>query len=90
MIFVDDRKIPKQPYPELRAVLEIFVKAEKAELGETLLGIYLVGSLATGDFDLDSDIDFVIVIETELSETNNRFKKYRLEFIASIVILPSI
>jgi len=31
-------------------------------------GAYLVGSLATGDFDLDSDIDFLIVTDHELTD----------------------
>ncbi|MCA9958953.1 MAG: DUF4111 domain-containing protein, partial [Anaerolineales bacterium] len=48
----------------------IFVAEVKAELAENLVGIYLVGSLASGDFDLDSDIDFLVVMNTELTETN--------------------
>jgi predicted nucleotidyltransferase len=41
-----------------------------AALAEDLIGVYLVGSIATGDFDLDSDVDFLVVINTELTETN--------------------
>lgn len=70
MKFVDEEKIPGHPYPELKDVLTIFVGKQKEVLGENLLGIYLIGSLASGDFDLDSDIDFLCVIEDELSETN--------------------
>jgi predicted nucleotidyltransferase len=66
----DYTRIPHQPYPELREVLEIFVAEVKAELVENLVGIYLVGSVASGDFDLDSDVDFMVVINTELDETN--------------------
>ena len=72
MKFVDDTKIPNHPYPELRDVLNIFVSEIKAELADNLVGIYLVGSLASGDFDLDSDVDFLIVINTELTKTNVR------------------
>ena len=72
MKFVDDKKIPKYTYPELREVLKNFVTEVKKELEENLLGIYLVGSLASGDFDLDSYIDFLCVIENELTETNIR------------------
>jgi predicted nucleotidyltransferase len=89
MIFVDDRKIPEHPYPELREVLEIFVRKEKAELGETLLGIYLVGSLASGDFDLDSDIDFLIVLETELSKKNISSLQEILTSIHSLDCYPA-
>jgi predicted nucleotidyltransferase len=66
--FVDDTKIPDHPYPELREVLSIFVDQIVAELGENLAGIYLVGSISSGDFDLDSDVDFLVVTKTELTE----------------------
>jgi len=62
--------IPNQPYPELRDVLGTFVSEVKMELAEKLVGIYLVGSLASGDFDLDSDVDFMVVINTELTDMN--------------------
>ena len=67
-----DTRIPAQPYPELREVLDIFVTEVKTELTKNLIGVYLVGSLASGDFDLDSDIDFLVVISTELTETNKK------------------
>jgi hypothetical protein len=70
MKFLDDTKIPEHPYPELRGVLKIFVDEVSAELGENLVGIYLVGSIASGDFDLDSDVDFLVVTNTELTEAN--------------------
>jgi len=65
-------RIPTHPYPELREVLAIFVAEIRAELAENLVGFYLVGSLASGDFDLDSDVDFLVVINTELTEANMR------------------
>jgi predicted nucleotidyltransferase len=68
--FLDDSKIPDHPYPELRKVLGIFVDNITAELGRNVVGVYLVGSLATGDFDLDSDVDFLVVTNTSLSEDN--------------------
>ena len=70
MKFLDDTKIPEHPYPELRGVLKTFVDEVSAELGENLVGIYLVGSIASGDFDLDSDVDFLVVTNTELTEAN--------------------
>ena len=39
----------------------------RAVLGTNFVGLYLLGSLAIGDFDLTSDVDFVIVTNTELS-----------------------
>ncbi len=70
MKFIDDTKIPNQPYPELREVLNIFVEEIAAELGENLIGIYLVGSIASGDFDADSDVDFLVVTNRELTEAD--------------------
>jgi predicted nucleotidyltransferase len=72
MKFLDDTRIPNYPYPELREVLNTFVLAIKAELAENLVGVYLVGSLASGDFDLDSDVDFLVVTNAELTETNRK------------------
>ena len=70
MKFSDDARIPEHPYPELRKVLNTFAEEIKAELGENLVGIYLVGSIASGDFDSDSDVDFLVVTNTELTEAN--------------------
>lgn len=68
--FLDDTRVPDHPYPELREVLYTFVNEITTELAENLIGVYLVGSIATGDFDLDSDIDFLVVTNTELTEKN--------------------
>ncbi|HSL46831.1 MAG TPA: aminoglycoside adenylyltransferase domain-containing protein [Anaerolineales bacterium] len=68
--FLDDTRVPNHPYPELREVLYVFVNEITEELAGNLIGVYLVGSIATGDFDLDSDVDFLVVTNTELTETN--------------------
>jgi len=70
--FLDDTRIPNHPYPELREALYAFVNEITAELAENLIGVYLVGSIASGDFDLDSDVDFLVVTKTELTETNRK------------------
>jgi hypothetical protein len=70
MKLLDDEKIPAQPYPELREVLNLFAEGITAELKENLVGIYMVGSLATGDFDMDSDVDYLVVTKTELTEAD--------------------
>ena len=61
-----------EAYPELASVLKQFVAGVQNELGENFLGAYLVGSLATGDFDLDSDVDFLILTNAELSDAEVR------------------
>src|SRR5215470_3898494 len=60
-------KIGNEVYPELDSVLEQFLEGIQGALGDNFVGFYLVGSLATGDFDLDSDVDFLVVIKDELS-----------------------
>ncbi len=62
------KNIPSEPHPELSAVLETFVGSVQDALEINFVGAYLVGSLATGDFDRDSDIDFLIVTEGELTD----------------------
>ena len=80
MKFLDDSKIPHHPYHELREVLNIFVDEIAAELKENLVGIYLVGSIASGDFDLDSDVDFLVVTKTELTEAEmNRLQDVQIK-----------
>ncbi len=70
MKILDNKRIPDQPYPDLREILHTFVHEITTELRENLVGIYLVGSIASGDFDSDSDIDFLVVTNTELTEAN--------------------
>jgi hypothetical protein len=62
---------PQQPtpYPEVNAVVHELLTSIQAILGAQLRGMYLVGSLALGDFRLqDSDLDLVIVTVGALSE----------------------
>src|SRR3954468_16103686 len=61
-------KRPLTPYSELDATLIRHAEALKEVLGENLIGVYLTGSLAIGDFDLTSDIDFIVVTERQLSD----------------------
>ena len=56
------------PYPELNTVLGILVDSVQDILSTNFVGAYLQGSFAVGDFDLHSDVDFIIVIAEELSE----------------------
>jgi hypothetical protein len=58
--------LPNSIYPELASILPKFVGGVQAALGSNFIGAYLVGSLATGDFDLDSDVDFLVVTKVEL------------------------
>lgn len=55
-------------YPEVNAVLRDLLKDIQDVLDSHLVGMYLEGSLANGDFDEDSDIDFVVVTDEDVSE----------------------
>jgi mycothiol synthase len=54
-------------YPEVKQVLDVLLAEIQSILGNQFIGMYLYGSLTTGDFDRASDVDFVIVTETPLS-----------------------
>jgi predicted nucleotidyltransferase len=87
--FTDDTRVPVEPYIELRKVLEAFVKSVSAELAENLVGIYLVGSLAVGDFDLDSDVDFLVVTGTDLTVQNTKHLQAIQESIYAMGCYPA-
>jgi predicted nucleotidyltransferase len=58
----------KTPYPELDSIIDEHVKNIQKSLGNNFVGVYLQGSLATGGFDLTSDVDFIVVINEDLTE----------------------
>lgn len=53
-------------HPEVNVVLRELLPGMRAILGDRLVGMYLTGSLAAGDFDRYSDVDFVAVTEDEV------------------------
>jgi hypothetical protein len=58
------------PYRRLDEVLVGHADALHAVLGSNLIGVYPVGSLAIGDFDLTSDVDFVVVTNRDLGDSD--------------------
>jgi predicted nucleotidyltransferase len=55
------------PYNELNEVLDELVSRLVDTLGNKLIGVYLQGSFALGDFDEHSDADFIVVLDDELA-----------------------
>jgi len=61
------------PYNGVNAVLHDFREHIAALLGDNFGGMYLVGSLALGDFDPHrSDLDFIVVTESDISDDDFR------------------
>jgi predicted nucleotidyltransferase len=57
------------PYPDVNAMLDLVRSRIQAVLRTRLVGLYLYGSLVTGDFDPDrSDLDLLAVISSELDQ----------------------
>lgn len=55
-------------YPEVNPILLDLLASVMNILGSHFVGMYLEGSLANGDFDQASDIDFVVVTDEDISE----------------------
>lgn len=63
------QRLQPTPHADVNAVLRHFHTSLQAELADRLVGMYVSGSLALGDFVPDSsDIDFVVVTDGELSD----------------------
>jgi predicted nucleotidyltransferase len=59
------------PYPDVNAVLDALLAGARTALGERFVGMYLFGSLATGDFDPNSsDLDILFVLDAALSDAD--------------------
>ena len=56
------------PYADLNDVLRELVARAQDVLGANLIGAYLQGSFAVGDFDTYSDVDFLIVVEEDITD----------------------
>ena len=55
------------PYVDVNNVLLELLSGVQTILRSRFIGLYLFGSLASGDFDRDSDVDFIVVSEDEIS-----------------------
>lgn len=73
------------PFSEVNVVLKTLLMHAQVILGGDFIGLYLYGSLASGDFDpLRSDIDFVIVTRAQLSaETVSALREMHQQLAAS-------
>jgi hypothetical protein len=58
------------PDEELNVVLRELVTSAQATLGDNFIAAYLQGSFAVGDWDADSDVDFLIAIIHDVPEAD--------------------
>lgn len=58
---------PPTPYPKINALLETLLAHVQAILAQRFIGLYIYGSLASGDFNpLTSDVDLLVVTDDNL------------------------
>ena len=69
MTLLPKKEIAPTPYAEVNAILGLVLANTQAVLGEHFIGMYLFGSLTSGDFNPhSSDIDYVVVTPGDLPD----------------------
>ena len=64
---------------DVRALLALLLTSIQRVLGDQLVGLYLYGSLSSGDFDpASSDVDFLAVTHGAIAEDNPVFEQLRV------------
>lgn len=83
---MEKRKYSVEPkhYSEVDDLVHLLLAKHKEVLGEKLVGMYIFGSLVTGDFDYEtSDIDTVITTSSDINEKElENLKKMHQEIAA--------
>jgi predicted nucleotidyltransferase len=66
---MSDQATTLAAHPDVNTVLQALLEGAQSALGNHLVGLYLYGSLASGDFNPhSSDIDFVVVTDAHLPD----------------------
>src|SRR5215216_5188344 len=60
--------IAPTPFPDVNEIVSLLLIRVKETLRDQFVGMYIYGSIASGDFDEHSDIDILVVTEAELSK----------------------
>jgi predicted nucleotidyltransferase len=70
MMSVSDYTLPMQitPYLDVNELLDHLLSQMQRILGKKLVGLYLYGSLVSGDFDDNSDVDLLAVTSSDIDE----------------------
>jgi hypothetical protein len=63
------KTISPTPYPDVNEILDPLLSKVQEILGDQFVGMYLYGSLSSGDFNPEtSDVDFLVVTADEVSD----------------------
>lgn len=60
---------------ELNAILQVITQAYRSVYGENIVKIILYGSYARGDYQKDSDIDIVAIVQGDRVKLQEQLKK---------------
>ena len=60
------------PYPDVNALIHELSASMRPILADHFLAMYLDGSLASGAFDADSDVDFIVVTKDDVTPSGWR------------------
>ena len=60
----------------LKIILKDVVKYAKSELGDLLNAVILYGSYARGDYDAESDVDVMIIVDVASDKVKDLTKKF--------------
>jgi aminoglycoside adenylyltransferase-like protein/nucleotidyltransferase-like protein len=77
------------PYPEVNIVLGEVLAGAKSIFGDQFVGMYMYGSLANGDFDRESDVDYVVVTDRPISDPQFAALDAMHQRIAEIDLWPA-
>jgi predicted nucleotidyltransferase len=80
---------------ELRTIIEHLVQAYRSVYGQDIVQIVLYGSYARGDYDRESDVDIVAIVQGEREILQEQLKKVwdvscELELEYDTILSPTV
>ena len=78
---------------KIQEVVQLFTSEAKMIYGSALRHVILYGSCARGDFEKDSDIDIMVLLDSPIEKMNEERKKIldvsdRLDLAYDVVLTP--